>query len=60
MRKLLLHTIAYIVSFTFFLPLFLAMFLMKKEPSTFWCKYIDLHLNFIDWVWKGYKPKQRR
>jgi len=59
MSKVIRYIIVYIVSFTFFLPLFLSMFIVKKEPITFWCRYVDLHLNFVDWVWKGYKPKQR-
>jgi hypothetical protein len=59
MNKISRHLIVNVVSFTFFLPLFLAMFLMKKEPSTFWSRYIDLHLNFIDWVWGGYNNQNK-
>ena len=53
MNKILRHLLVNIVSFTFFLPLFGAI-KCNVKPNTFWSTYIDLHLDFIDWTWKGY------
>lgn len=61
MNKFFRNIICWTVSYTFFLPIFIGMLIngpANKFFDWFWGPYIELHLKFVDWTWKGYEDEE--